>query len=32
MREEISKTEKKVDEEVYRIYGLNDEEIKIVES
>ena len=28
---EIEKTDKKIDEEVYRIYKLNEEEIKIVE-
>ena len=28
---EIEKTDKKIDEEVYRIYGLNEKEIKIVE-
>jgi len=27
----IAKTDKKIDEEVYRFYGLTEEEIKIVE-
>jgi len=27
----IAKTDKKIDEEVYKLYGLTEEEIKIVE-
>lgn len=32
LKEEIERTDKKIDEEVYKIYGLTEEEIKIVES
>lgn len=32
IREEIERTDKKIDEEVYKLYGLTPEEIKIVES
>jgi len=28
---QIAKTDKKIDEEVYKLYGLTEEEIKIVE-
>ena len=31
VKSEIEKTDKKIDEEVYRLYGLTEEEIKIVE-
>ncbi len=31
IKSEIEKTDKKIDEEVYKLYGLNKEEIKIVE-
>jgi len=30
-KSEIEKTDKKIDEEVYKLYGLNEEEIKIIE-
>jgi type II restriction/modification system DNA methylase subunit YeeA len=30
-KSEIEKTDRKIDEEVYKIYGLTEEEIKIVE-
>ena len=32
MKEEIERTDKKIDEEVYKLYGLTDEEIKIIEN
>ena len=32
VKSEIEKTDKKIDEEVYKLYGLTDEEIKIVEN
>ena len=32
IKSEIEKTDKKIDEEVYKLYGLSEEEIKIVES
>ena len=32
LKSEIAKTDKKIDEEVYKLYGLTPEEIKIVES
>lgn len=32
IKEEIEKTDKKIDEEVYGLYGLGEEEIKIVEN
>ena len=31
LKSEIEKTEKKIDEEVYKLYGLTPEEIEIVE-
>ena len=31
IKSEIEKTDKKIDEEVYKLYGLTEEEIKIVE-
>ena len=31
LKDEIAKTDKKIDEEVYNLYGLTEEEIKIVE-
>ena len=31
LKTEIEKTDKKIDEEVYKLYGLTDKEIKIVE-
>lgn len=31
VKSEIEKTDKKIDEEVYKLYGLTDEEIKIIE-
>ncbi|MDP3043099.1 MAG: N-6 DNA methylase [bacterium] len=31
VKDEIAKTDKKIDEEVYRLYGLKEEEIKIIE-
>ncbi|MEK7078661.1 MAG: hypothetical protein AAB929_01195, partial [Patescibacteria group bacterium] len=31
VKSEIEKTDKKIDDEVYRLYGLTEEEIKIVE-
>ena len=31
LKSEIEKTDKKIDEEVYKLYGLTPEEIKIVE-
>ena len=31
LKEEIEKTDKKIDEEVYKLYGLTEEEIKVVE-
>lgn len=31
-KSEIEKTDKKIDEEVYKLYGLTDKEIKIVEN
>ena len=31
IQEEINKTDKEIDEMVYKLYGLTDEEIKIVE-
>ena len=31
MKSEIEKTTKKIDEAVYKIYGLNEDEIKIIE-
>jgi len=32
LKSEIEKTDKKIDEEVYKLYGLTPEEIKIVKS
>jgi len=32
IKSEIEKTDKKIDEEVYKLYGLTPEEIKIVEN
>ena len=32
VKSEIEKTDKKIDEEVYKLYGLAEEEIKIVEN
>ena len=32
LKVEIEKTDRKIDEEVYKLYGLTDEEIKIVEN
>lgn len=31
IKDEITKTDKKIDEEVYKLYGLTEEEIKVVE-
>jgi len=31
IKSEIEKTDKKIDQEVYKIYGLNEEEIKVIE-
>ncbi|MCX6702664.1 MAG: hypothetical protein NTW60_02255, partial [Candidatus Wolfebacteria bacterium] len=31
LKSEIEKTDKKIDEEVYKLYGLTEEEIKIIE-
>ena len=31
IKDEITKTDKKIDEEVYKLYGLTEEEKKIVE-
>jgi type II restriction/modification system DNA methylase subunit YeeA len=31
LKDEIAKTDQKIDEEVYKLYGLTEEEIKIVE-
>jgi len=32
LKSEIEKTDKKIDEEVYKLYGLAEAEIKIVEN
>ena len=32
IKSEIEKTDKKIDQEVYNLYGLTEEEIKIVEN
>ena len=32
IKSEIEKTDKKIDEEVYKLYGLTQEEIKIIET
>ena len=32
LKTEIERTDKKIDGEVYKIYGLNGEEIKVVEN
>lgn len=31
VKDEISQTDKKIDQEVYKLYGLMEEEIKIIE-
>ena len=31
IKEKIEKTDKKIDQEIYKLYGLNEEEIKIIE-
>ncbi len=31
LKDEIVKTDKKIDQEIYKLYGLTDEEIKIIE-
>ncbi len=31
IKSEIEKTDKKIDQEIYKIYGLNEEEIKVIE-
>ena len=31
IKSEIEKTDKKIDEEIYKLYGLTDEEIKVIE-
>jgi hypothetical protein len=31
LKDEIAKTDKKIDEEVYKLYGLTEEEIRVVE-
>jgi type II restriction/modification system DNA methylase subunit YeeA len=32
LRREIEKLDREIDEVIYKLYGLNDEEIKIIES
>jgi len=32
VKSEIEKTDKKIDEEVYKLYGLTEDDIKIVEN
>lgn len=31
LKSEIEKTDKNIDQEIYKIYGLNEEEIKVIE-